>query len=99
MRYMISGSVATVHYGEPRLTLDIDLVLHLEPGDAERFPEIFPSKEYYLPPPEVLAAEISRPTRGHFNIIHVETGQAFLDRATTELGLEQQWRAVMAGLD
>lgn len=25
---MVSGSLASIHYGEPRLTMDVDLVVH-----------------------------------------------------------------------
>jgi hypothetical protein len=28
-RYMVSGSLASTHYGEPRLTMDVDLVVHI----------------------------------------------------------------------
>ncbi len=27
LRYMVSGSLASIYYGEPRLTMDVDLVL------------------------------------------------------------------------
>ena len=33
--YMITGAVASIIYGEPRLTNDIDLVINMEPGDTE----------------------------------------------------------------
>lgn len=37
--YMVSGSVASIEYGEPRATLDIDLVLLLEvAGSCRAFP-------------------------------------------------------------
>lgn len=75
LRYMVSGSLASVHYGEPRLTMDVGVVVHLSEGDAETIPGLFPADEFYLPPPEVIAVEIARPTRGHFNVIHFATGQ------------------------
>ena len=37
--YMVTGGVASVVYGEPRLTRDIDLVIDLHPRDARRFAE------------------------------------------------------------
>jgi hypothetical protein len=73
-RYMVTGSVAAIFYGEPRLTHDVDLVAFLNDADIRRLAEIFPSADFYLPPPEVIAAEAHREQRGHFNIIHAETG-------------------------
>ncbi len=36
IRYLISGSVAAMLYGEPRLTHDIDLFAFLRSADAAR---------------------------------------------------------------
>jgi len=74
VRYMITGAVAVIIYGEPRLTHDIDLVIELKMADVETFRKSFPPEEFYCPPKESLKAEINRPIRGHFNIIHLETG-------------------------
>jgi hypothetical protein len=73
-RYIISGSVASMLYGEPRLTNDVDFVIFLRDADAIRLQEIFPSPEFYVPPSEVIAAEIARPAKGQFNVIHADTG-------------------------
>ena len=35
LRYMISGSLASIYYGEPRLTMDVDIVVHLDRATAE----------------------------------------------------------------
>lgn len=35
---------------------------------------MFPAPEFYLPPIEIITAEIARPARGHFNVIHADTG-------------------------
>jgi len=72
--YMITGAVASIIYGEPRLTNDIDLVINMSPDDAEHFAEAFPIEDFYCPPPEVIRMEIGRSQRGHFNLIHHETG-------------------------
>ena len=74
VRYMVTGAVAIVIYGEPRLTHDIDVVVDLNPEDAEKLVQAFPSEEFYCPPIEVIKLEIHRPLRGHFNLIHYETG-------------------------
>ncbi|MEO6568415.1 MAG: hypothetical protein ABIO94_06590 [Opitutaceae bacterium] len=75
LRYMVSGSLASVFYGEPRLTMDVDLVVHLDGQEATILAGLFSSENYYVPPPEVLEVEIARMTRGHFNVIHSASGQ------------------------
>jgi len=71
--YLITGGVASVIYGEPRFTRDIDLVLRLEARDARRFAAAWPAAEYYVPPVEVLTEESQRPVNGHFNVSHHQT--------------------------
>ena len=72
--YVVTGAVASIIYGEPRLTNDVDLIVMMETEDIERFVQAFPSTEFYCPPAEVLKIEIRRPQRGHFNLIHHDTG-------------------------
>jgi hypothetical protein len=74
VRYMIVGSVASVHYGEPRFTMDVDLVVQLAEAEISRLAVAFPEADYYVPPPEIIEEEMRRSTRGHFNIIHHATG-------------------------
>jgi hypothetical protein len=72
--YMVTGSVASMTYGEPRLTLDLDLVIELQADRAGALLAAFPESEFYRPPIEVVRLECSRESRGHFNVIHHETG-------------------------
>ncbi len=74
IRHIVTGSVAAIFYGEPRLTLDVDLVVFLNDQDTAKLPEIFPPADFYAPPPEVIAVEARREQRGHFNILHLATG-------------------------
>lgn len=71
--YMVTGAVAAIMYGEPRLTNDIDLVVELGEGDADALQGAFPPPDYYVPPPEVIRIEARRPLHGHFNVIHTAT--------------------------
>lgn len=71
--YMVTGGVASVIYGEPRLTRDIDLVIELEPQDADRFASLWPPADFYVPPVEVIREESRRPSHGHFNVSHHRT--------------------------
>jgi hypothetical protein len=75
LRYMVTGSVAGVLYGEPRVTHDVDIVLVLRPiADIKPFAAAFPLEEFYCPPEEVILQEALRAQRGHFNLIHHESG-------------------------
>ena len=74
IRYLVSGSVAAMLYGEPRLTHDIDLVIFLRKDDAHRLAAIFPATQFYVPPASVILQEVARESRGHFNIIHADSG-------------------------
>ena len=74
MEYMITGSVAAIVYGEPRLTHDVDLVLDLKKESVAIFAESFPLEEFYCPPLENILLELERESRAHFNLIHHQTG-------------------------
>jgi hypothetical protein len=68
--YCIVGGLASIAYGRPRLTLDADLVVAVNPARIASLIAAFPAADFYLPPAEVLQAEVQRDSRGHFNIIH-----------------------------
>ncbi len=74
LRYVVSGSVAAIFYGEPRLTHDVDFIVYLNPNDIQKLVTAFPVTEFYLPPLETILAETARAQRGHFNLIHRDTG-------------------------
>jgi hypothetical protein len=75
IKHCITGSVASMLYGEPRLTHDIDIVVGiLEIKDIRTLHDIFPSSQFYVPPEEVVRVESAREYRGHFNIIHLDSG-------------------------
>lgn len=69
--YLITGSVASMAYGEPRLTNDIDIVAEVRPEHIPGLLAAFPSPEYYLD--EAMIREAIRRT-GQFNIIHPASG-------------------------
>lgn len=74
LQWMAVGSIASNAYGQFRATNDVDLVLGIERGDASRLREVFPPDEFYCPPADVIEVEAERAERGHFNLIHHETG-------------------------
>jgi len=76
IEYFISGSVAAIAYGEPRLTHDIDIIITLSDNDITKIIAAFPSDLFYCPPKEVIKTEIKRTSRGHFNLIHYKFTQS-----------------------
>lgn len=71
VRYLITGSTATIFYGEPRFTNDIDVVVQLDERDLGRFVAAFPGDEFYL---SEEAAQRALATGGQFNVIHPRSG-------------------------
>ena len=72
--YFVTGSIAAIFYGEPRLTHDVDVVVHLSQKDLLKFSTFFPQEQFYCPPEEVIQIECRRRPFGHFNLIHHESG-------------------------
>jgi hypothetical protein len=72
--YMVTGATAAILYGQPRVTNDLDVVLSLDDAARAALLRAFPESEFYVPPESVIRAEQARHHRGHFNLIHHETG-------------------------
>ncbi|MBK7107149.1 MAG: hypothetical protein IPH62_17895 [Ignavibacteriae bacterium] len=72
--YFITGSIASIVYGDPRMTHDIDLIISLNEYEINKFISAFKLEEFYCPPREVILEEIKQKSKGHFNLIHHETG-------------------------
>jgi hypothetical protein len=72
--YAVTGSVASIIYGEPRMTHDVDIVIEMKTDDVIKISEAFPANEFYTPPSEVIKIELKKRSRGHLNIIHHQTG-------------------------
>lgn len=69
--YMVAGGFAAIFYGEPRLTIDIDLVTDIKPQHIKSFIEAFPFPNYYLSE-EAIRDSLQR--RFPFNVIETTTG-------------------------
>jgi hypothetical protein len=69
LEYMLTGSVAMNYYVMPRMTRDIDVVVALEPGDADRIFSLF-EKDYYIDRNAVVRAITNESL---FNVIHNES--------------------------
>jgi len=66
-RYFVTGSTASIFFGEPRFTNDLDVVVDLHPDDVARFCAAFPADEFYLSEESVRRAVAQK---GSFNILH-----------------------------
>src|ERR1700686_3075899 len=69
--YLVTGSIATIAYGEPRLTNDIDVVVELRLDHLDALGEAFPSAEFYWS--KDAAAQAIR-QHFQFNILHPASG-------------------------
>lgn len=69
--YALAGSIAAIAYGEPRATLDIDVVAELSGGDVARLKERFPPPQFYM---DEAAAHSAIRRREQFNVIHPASG-------------------------
>jgi hypothetical protein len=69
--YMITGSIASSMQGEPRLSHDIDLVIHLPVAAVPALLKAFPDPEFYLSEESVREALRQRRM---FNLLHVADG-------------------------
>jgi hypothetical protein len=74
VKWIATGSIAAMSYGEYRVTNDVDIVLVLSERDIAKLVAAFPLEEFYCPPPDVIRTEVAREKYGHFNLIHHETG-------------------------
>lgn len=72
LAYLVTGSTATIAYGEPRFTNDIDVVVELPEDRVLEFCAAFPPDQYYLSLPA--ATEAAR-NRQQFNILQPASGQ------------------------
>lgn len=87
LTYMVVGSVASIAYGEPRMTLDMDVVLDIAPEHISAFCARFPSPEFYVSPQAILQAVIHRT---QFNVIHPDSG----NKIDFMLPREDQWARI-----
>jgi hypothetical protein len=67
--YMLTGSMAMSYYAQPRMTRDIDLVVAVEPDQADKLASAF-EPDYYVPREQL---EESIRAHGMFNLLHLES--------------------------
>ncbi len=69
--YMVVGGFAAIFHGEPRFTMDVDIVVDMRDTDIHAFVAAFPISEYYVSE-EGIRDSLAR--RYPFNVIQPGTG-------------------------
>lgn len=107
--YMLTGSLASAYYGEPRATRDIDFVIAVSDDETEELVYRLDEEGFYV---SREAAREARQERSQFNAVDPESGwkvdwiirkdrtfsrREFERRRRVEfLGLRDPWRALQA---
>jgi len=68
--HMLTGSVASTYFGEPRQTRDVDVVVDPSPDSLDRFVSSWANDGYA----DAAAAREALTERGMFNVVDFETG-------------------------
>ena len=69
--YLVTGSMATIVYGEPRFTADIDVVVVMNLSQVPAFCAAFPAPDFFC---SAAAVEQAVKDRFQFNILHPASG-------------------------
>lgn len=70
---VVTGGVAAMVYGQPRMVESIELLVTLEEERVEALAAAFDEEGFVRPPLALMRLEARRPTRGRVTIIHRET--------------------------
>ncbi|MGD8717603.1 MAG: hypothetical protein PVH29_02165 [Candidatus Zixiibacteriota bacterium] len=86
VNYVVTGSVVTSLYGEPRYTQDADVLVVVSPGLGDNLSAAFPPPRYYAPADDIdeslkrrIIANIIDSETGAKVDLHAKTGDAFAD--------------------
>ena len=71
IKYVVVGSFASIAFGEPRYTHDIDIIVDLSESQAIELCRSFPGPDWYVSLP---AAQQAVRQRHQFNVIHTLSG-------------------------
>ena len=93
IEYFVTGSTASIYYGEPRFTNDVDIVVRLDAKLADELSRAFPQDEFYLSRDAMLDAVRNR---GQFNVIHPSSGLKvdFMIASSSEFDAQRFQRVV-----
>jgi hypothetical protein len=65
IRYFVTGAVAAIAYGEPRLTNDIDIVADLDEDKIARLKGCYPADEFYFDEESAIRTKNSQTVNCH----------------------------------
>ena len=69
--HFVTGSVVSIHFGDPRFTNDIDIVVSLPSEKVDALCAEFPSPDFYV---SEESARLAVTRRRQFNVIHPTSG-------------------------
>ena len=79
LRYYVTGSMASMRYGEARLTNDIDIVIELPAPSVRELCAAFPEEDFYVSEDAAAHAALHG---GQFNVIRPDAGLKVEDTGT-----------------
>lgn len=68
--YMMTGGIAAIFYGKPRLTHDFDIIVELESEQIQKLVNTF-ENDFYI---SIKAIQMAIDNRSMFNLIHFDSG-------------------------
>ncbi|MBL8877294.1 MAG: hypothetical protein JNM86_16000 [Phycisphaerae bacterium] len=100
LEYFVVGSTASIFFGEPRLTQDVDLVVELPSWKVRDLVALFPEPDFYV---SDIAAREAVDHGGMFNVIHVPSGfkadlVVFQGESFDEAQLSRKRRVTISGV-
>ncbi len=90
--YFVTGSTATIAYGEPRFTNDIDVVVDLPPGFASPEDVILKKLAYFQ---EGGSEKHLRDIAGVLRVRGEQLDRAYIERWADRLSLSAIWQQVL----
>ena len=94
--WMLTGSLASTYYGEPRATLDIDIVIDPEPANLERLVDGLLAASFYVDRDAAIEALIER---RQFNAVGPDATKVdFIIRRDRPFSVEEFGRRTRADL-
>jgi hypothetical protein len=96
--YMLTGSIASTYYSEPRSTVDVDIVVTTSSANLLEFAHSLDRQRFYVPSDETILSD------SQFNVIETSSGwkldvMARRDRPFSVVEFDRRRRVTLIGVD
>lgn len=96
--YMLTGSIASTYYSEPRSTIDVDIVVAASPANLLEFVRSLDTQRFYAPSEETILSD------SQFNVIETSTGWKLdimvrKERPFSVVEFDRRQRVTLIGID